>query len=264
MKGKILGAGAALAVLAASLPANAAVTFDADVTNNAIYGSGNANGGWTIDRNNALGLELGLRAKVRYDVSDDQPKNIFNSNGDGTYSHVAGGGPAPNQDRARWNFEWSINTNYTGMSGLNLNDLTYSLSLDYNPGNGTTFEIFDPINLPAGVFADHSIGTNATGEGMGVEATNVATYLALIDANNLAQNSWNLAFFDNPPPFDPTIDGTYDFILSAFDASGQVGSTRIQVIVGAGATDVPEPATGALLLTCVAALGIARRRKSAR
>ena len=47
--------------------AHAVMSFDANVTNNVIYGSGNTNGSFTLDRTN--GIELGLRAKVRFDAA---------------------------------------------------------------------------------------------------------------------------------------------------------------------------------------------------
>ncbi|MCP4721144.1 MAG: PEP-CTERM sorting domain-containing protein [Desulfobacteraceae bacterium] len=44
--------------------------------------------------------------------------------------------------------------------------------------------------------------------------------------------------------FDPSVDGTYDFILSAFhDVDGLLSSTQIQVVVGQGGAQVSEPAT---------------------
>lgn len=235
-----------------------AVSFDQNVTPDVIFGGGNANGGFTTDR--AAGVELGLRAKVRYDVSDDLPKNIFNSNGDGTYNHATGA-PASNPNRARWNFEWSINTDYLGTSGRKLDDLTYLLEMDFDPSLGTSFVFFDPINLP---FADHSIGDNSTGNGAGQEAVDPGTYATLIADNNVAQQSWNLDFFDNPPFFDPNADGTYTFVLTAFLGSEEIAATSIDVIVGAGGTAVPEAATLGLFGLGLAGLGLAGLRRRGR
>lgn len=84
--------------------------FDQNVIPDVIFGSGNANGAFTVNRNNDV--ELGIRAKVRFPV----PSNTFNSDGDGTYTHQAGdfGGLAP------WNFEWSVNSDYDGSTGNSL------------------------------------------------------------------------------------------------------------------------------------------------
>ena len=241
--------------------ANAAIQFNQNVTNNVIYGSGNANGSFTTDRN--LGVELGLRAKVRFPA----PANVFNSNGDGTYNQAAGGFGGSG-DRASWNFDWSINSNFDGTSGFNLDDLSYSLWMDFDPTAGTNFQAFDPINLGAGNFLDHSIGDNTTAQGAGVEAADAATYASLIANNNLAQNSWQLNFFDSALfPFDPTVAGTYDFLLSASVPGGTaIASTSIQVIVGNGGAAVPEAATLAVwggLAVCGGAFAWRKKAKAA-
>jgi hypothetical protein len=133
------------------LPASAsALDFDQNVTNNVIFGSGNVNGSFTTDTNG--GVELGLRAKLRFDINND-PQNVFNSNGDGTYSFDAtapptGFGFAPgSSSTAIWNFEWSINTDTTDPTGLFLGDLTYMMQIDFDAGLGTNFLSFDPINI---------------------------------------------------------------------------------------------------------------------
>lgn len=238
-----------------------ALSFDQNVTPNVIFGSGNANGGWTVDRSN--GVELGLRAKQRFPAA-----NIFNSNGDGTYSFAAGVGPGQSFPTAIWSFEWSINSNWNGTSGWNLDDLTYALMLDSNPSNagsaGITWLTFDPIhsyNPATSDFQwDHSIGTNATGNGGGTAISNAvddpAGYAALIGANNVAQNSWRPHWF--LPAFDPTVDGTYNFKLSAFDGDSLVAQTEIQIIVGQGG-EIPEPTTMALLTAGIAAMAGRRR-----
>ena len=200
--------------------------FDQNLTPDAIFGSGNANGGFTVNQTGSA--ELGLRAKVRY----PSPQNTFNSNGDGTYSHLAGAGtPA---SRALWNFEWSVNTDPAGTAGTKLDGLTYEMGMDFDPSIGTDYFVFDPINQPV---ADHAIGTNMTVNGGGTTATDPASYAGLLAANNVAQNSWNLDFFNEAAAktFDPTVDGTYEVYLKAFDGSGaKVGETKITVIVGNG------------------------------
>ena len=125
---KSLQLAACAAALALATVANAAITFDDNVTPDILFGAGNANGGFTVDRQNSV--ELGLRAKVRFPV----PMNVFNSNGDGTYTFKAGLGAAP--DHGLWAFEWSVNTDYNGMTGDTLSDFTYLLELDYDPGAG--------------------------------------------------------------------------------------------------------------------------------
>jgi hypothetical protein len=228
----LVSLGAFAVMLAAAALATAAVEYDQNVTNNVIYGSGNTNGSWTTSRED--GVELGLRAHVRFPV----PANVFNSNGDGTYNHAAGNF----SNNALWNFDWSINTNTTGTTGLELGELFYELRMDFDPSAGVSFQTFDPINLP---FADHSFGNNGTAQGAGVEAVDIITYAGLVSSSNLAQNSWRLDFFETTPlppwAFDPDADGTYTFELAAFrfGSTIPVAAVSIDVIVGAGA-EVPE------------------------
>jgi len=257
---------ATLAWTSLSLAASAGtLLYDQNVTPDVIFGSGNVNGSYTVDRDN--GVELGLRGKLRHNASG-APENTFNSNGDGTYSFNAGVAPTQNFPTAEWSFEWSINTNWDGSSSWQLDDLTYELGLDDDPTSATNFLTFDPINGvngPLGVQWDHAIGNNATGSGGGTSisngASNASGYAGLIASNNVAQQSWKPHWFI--PGFDPTVNGTYDFYLTASDGGGEVARTEIQMVVGGGGAVVPEPST----LLSFAAIGLlacgplARRRR---
>lgn len=244
--------------------AQATVNFDQDVTPDVIFGSGNANGSFTVSNTNGggQGLELGLRAKLRFDASN-APQNIFNSDGAGTYTFDAGVPPtgftfAPNSPTTPvWNFEWSINTaalSPDATSTLQLNDFTYELRLDGDPSAATDFLAFDPINTVDP--ADHAIGNNTTGNGGGTSSP--PNYFTLIDTENVAQNSWSYEFFNLPTTalenFDPNTPGVYTIELEAFSGATSAGLVSIDVVV------VPEPA--ALTLTCLGIVGgVAGRRR---
>jgi hypothetical protein len=239
------------ALIGALAPTVQAITYDASVTPGVIFGTGNSNGSFTVGQAN--GIELGLRGKMRWPAS-----GTYNSNHDGTYSFdavVAPGKPSPT---AVWSFEWSINSNFDGNGGV-LDAYTYLLEIDSNPSQATSFSGFDPINLDTGEFLDHSMGTNSTTSANDSEATNAADYATNIHTYNVAQNSWQAHWFLTS--FDPTVDGTYDFKLTAYSGTTALASTKMQIIVGQGGAAVPDSGTTlGLLGLSVAGLGALRRK----
>ena len=255
-------ASAASALLIAAGAASAqSLSFDQNVTPDVIFGSGNTNGSFTVGQSG--GVEIGLRGKLRFN-SSNSPENTFNSNGDGTYTFQAGNPPTgfgfdPNSPTTPvWNFEWSVNTDYNGASGLALDDLTYELSLDADPSSGVNAMTFDPITVTSGSPPDHAIGNNSTANGDGLVASDIMDYGTLLAQNNVAQNSWSYEFFNDSGPlagFDPNDVGEYEISLAAFDSSGTVVSRStitIQVV----------PAPGAAAVLGLGGLIAARRRRA--
>ena len=263
-------------IIAAALVITASAAHASSVTPDVIFGSGNANGGFTIDQGG--GVEIGLRGKLRFD-DNNAPQNIFNfagtdSNGVGQYNFAAGAAPTGfgwdqnSPTTPIWSIDWSINSNFDSEDSLGgvLNAFDYAFAIDGDPTAGTDFtKIFDPINVSG---ADHSIGTNATGNGGGLVDT--ANYATLIGENNVAQNSLNFEFVNEITDglflnqlefFDPNTPGTYRIMLSAFEkgTSNVVARSEIDINVGA----VPLPATGLLLFGALGALAFARRYKTA-
>lgn len=235
------------------------------LTHGVIFGSGNANGNFTVDR--AGGVELGLRAKIPF-------AGITNYDGVMTYNYstaeIDAGG------KASWNFDWAINTDYTDNSGLVLSDLTYSLEFDYDPSAATDYHGFgsavgltgDPVTPTATIdYFDHAIGDNSTTQGPGNPnvTADATAYAAALDNNNVLQNSWRGQWMATTPAgsFDPYQQGTYNVRLTAYDNVGAIASTEIEVLINGGAP-IPEPATMTLLGLGLAGMGMRyRKRKSA-
>jgi hypothetical protein len=226
---------AALAI-ASTIPTIWGVSFDQNVNEpgpGVFYGSGNVNGSWTVDVEN--GIELGLRTKQRYPSA-----NVFNSNGDGTYSWTDTTGLGPiGSNRASWNYDFSLNVASTGSA---LSDFAFKLYIDSDPSAGHTWKVIDPS----------AIGDNDT------------------FGNAYAQNSENPRFSaEGLPGYDNTIAGTYDFALFALDSSGTVlAETYMRVNVNGGTAagtfngNVPDAGSSALLLgSAASALAFLRRQR---
>ena len=274
---RLIIATAAVAVMAG--PATALTSFDASVTPGVqlLFGQGNANTAFTVNLEN--NIEVGLRGKLRYDNSNAPgagvPNGTYNSNGAGLYEFDPSDGIAP-ADRSLFNFDWSVNVNQDGTAvDQFLDDFTYLLSIDFDPTaavgvtNGVDLVEFDPISLGPGSPWDHGLGDNSS-----TSPTFAKQYVAAdaggsrglnygpaIAAYSVAQNSWNLGFYE-PVGFDPQTEGLYTITLSVLSGATTLSSASIDIRYGAVAQAVPVPAALPLMGAGLAALSlIARRRR---
>ena len=218
------------------------------VTPDIIFGSGNGNGGFTGETNN--NIEVGLRAKQRYPAAD-----IFNYDGIDTYifdSTVLNTNPA---NRSVFNFEWSINVDQNGSSGMKLDDFIYVFSFDTDPSAAIAYASTDPFNTPG--WYDHSLGDNSTGNGGGIESADNADLLINMADFSVAQQSANLGFGFSG---DPDLPGAYNFMMQVFNVNRELLSfAEISVLVTP--FDVPTPATASLLLAGMGLLAFRGRKK---
>ncbi|MCC5451238.1 PEP-CTERM sorting domain-containing protein [Rheinheimera sp. UJ51] len=254
----------ALATTLIAVPAHAAlINGTGNVTPNVIFGSGNANGSFTGINDGFF--ELALRGKLRYNLAG-QPAGIYNYDGNKTYTFQPSDGVAP-VDRSLFSFDWSINVDPTGNQGTFLNQFTYLLQIDYDPSANVDFVEFDLINPSADYpLFDHSIGNNTTTSANDLRTTSsVSDYLSYLSTNNVAQNSWNLGFFE-PLGFDVQTQGMYTITLSAFDRqNNRSASTSIDIIFGQVPASVPEPSALMLMFGGLMGLGaVARRRRNSK
>lgn len=249
-----------------TLAAGSAATAG-NVTPSIIFGSGNANGGFTLSQETG-NVEVGLRAKLRHNASGF-PENTFNYNGVDTYYFPTGVAPTQSAPTGVWSFEWSINTDVNGNSEMDLADYTYELTLE-GPNGTLTFDPIhdaDPTKTLGVVFWDHNMGdynstaandvkaTIATPVTPATVAAGVAQYDAFIDDKSVAQNSWKAHwYFLN---YDPNDAADYKISLKVFDVDDTTVLASSSIIVS-----TPTPAAAGMGL--IGGLGLlARRRRTA-
>jgi hypothetical protein len=226
-------------------PKGAQLEFDQDVTptvgGTVIFGNGNSNGFFTTGRKR--GVEVGLRAKIRFPASANPDGTI--SNGDGTYNLPAGArsGSFAHRLTALWSFDWTVNTDYLSSSGMKLSDFVYELGMDSDPSSKTSYTSFDPISTSLLVPCwDHAMGDNSTEETLPPPTgdRNVSpclSYASDLELSNVAQQSWRYDFFvglgTSLEFFDPSVPGEYTIFLKVKDpVKGKtVAESKILVLV---------------------------------
>lgn len=202
-----------------------AVTYNDNIT--AIFGGGNPDTGWTSESGN--GITLALRGKQRY-------PSTSTANVNGVYSYATGLIP-PNNNRAVWNWEFSINS---GTATLDAYD--YYVGVDLDPSAGINYSFVNALTF----WSDNSYGNNGTANGAGLE-TGLAA--ALLAGDNIAQQSQNLVFAGG----NPLLDATYNYELFAVAKGGGASGAKladvgITVVVGRGGAAVPDAGSTLSLL----------------
>lgn len=234
---------AVAALMAAAFGATAQA---APISPDIIFGSGNANGSFTVVTvSTGRGdIELGLRAKLRYNDSGS-PENTFNWDGTDTYTFAQTSGTPSN--RSVFNYEWSINSSDAGTISNLLGLGAYALiEYDTDSTASTSFSSYNPFAF------DAYYGTNATPNGGGTYSVGTP-----VSGSTVAQNSVNYGFL----PGAPIGPGVYDVRLSVFSGNNtNLGSTAI--VINSSPVPVPVPATIALMGLGLAGLGWMRRRQS--
>ncbi len=214
-----LAVGTALAAFGSG--AMAGVSYDASLVAPGWYnGTGNPNGGFTIDNDN--GVEVGLRAKLRQSASViDSPSNVY---------VVPGGPQTGSPTHATWNYEFSINLSGTA-NHLTLDDIS----------KFTTLTITDLTNSASATVNPLTYWADNSGYGTGGKDQ------PAVPSDFGVQNSENPAFGDFPlhGTYNDFAPDTYRFTLNVVNNAGvQLASDSIDVIVA----PLPSTLLGGLAL----------------
>ena len=214
---QIASAFAALALASISSHAVGVASYGNIAAPGVYFGSGNVNGNYTINTGDAG--ELALRAKVRFGPTIDGTS--------GTYFADAGNDPSTSAYRAKWNFEYSVNS--TGKTGY-----TYWLGVD-NDLSAASNLTFTNLSLISGFLSQPPSGFTGF------------------------QDSSNIGFTTTPGgQGNINANGIYTFVLQARRDGQVVDSVNMNVQVG----PIPEPETYALMAAGLGLMAfVARRRK---
>jgi hypothetical protein len=240
----------AIVVLAPLSAGASALLYNRDLAtpNGVFYGSGNPNGGWTVNGDTTFGVELGLRAKYRFGTG---ASTVIHSSTD-IYDVPVGVGAGANANKALWNYDWSINLLDAG--GVTLPDITAQLTVtDVNTGSSVTI---DPLTY----WTDNAGWgyPNAGGSPVKVNLGGLQEVPGVVVYG--AQNSENPKFADFPlsSGFSALQDGkVYEFDLKVFDSSNTLMASDTMFVN----TFAPEPASVFMIASGLLLVGLYRRRK---
>ena len=171
------------------------------------YGDGNTIDDWNVVRHEGAQVELAL--KVKHRGGDEYAESFID--GDGIAHYVVNSGSQIGvPGRAEWNFDFSA-TDYSPDD-----DFTYTLELDFDPGEGVQWVTLYSSDAPLDSYeGDGSLLQNSS---------NVAFYRTAMDADPDAAGVQPYAFGD----------ATFDVRLSAYDADTGALVVSHQVVVHVG------------------------------
>ncbi|MEM9248817.1 MAG: VPLPA-CTERM sorting domain-containing protein [Pseudomonadota bacterium] len=224
----------------------AAPALASTITPHIIFGSGNANRGFTVATEGDI--EIGLRAKQRFTAPNDEIGVGIVQDSSGNYLFDSTGQVVP-ADRSVWNYDWSINTD-TADGSMTLADYAFLIEVDFDASAAEDMRGYDPLSaLSTGYY----LGTNASPEGGAAFDSGGDD---AFDAFNVAQNSVNMGFIGAPLGA-----GQYRVALSVFDIDSDdlIATTSINVYVDTDPAVIPLPATLPILLAGLAGFGALRR-----
>lgn len=194
-------------------------TLDANATDPSrpgqmYFGTGNSAAGYNIADNAQEHIEIGLKVHPR-GGADQTPST--DAHGNPVYTEAAGlqpGHPA-GQERANWNFDFSVDTALGGGSHV-LNDYSFKITV----ANATHSETFDLAKDGSHVWISEQNPLHAFG---GDDFNHTATLAVM---NSEAENSVNLAFhaFDDFGTLAARLAAGqhYEVTLKAFEHHEQV------------------------------------------
>ena len=212
------------------------------------YNSSGDQNDWTIASTSTI--ELGLRAKVRYPSGTNDVGSPYNDDGVYTFDIVndyASNFAATPNNAALWSFDFSVNVDTTAGGTVNLAGLTYNMTVTGT--TGATVYNQDFINPGVQPDFDHLLSN----DGVTFTTPAAANYGAEYGNYTIAQNSWNLGFFETLT--SPAGNGTYTVTMEVLDAGGTSLATNSITV-----NQIPEPSTGLMALAGAGLLLLRRRR----
>lgn len=150
-----------------------------------IFGDGNSATNYAVTRHEGAGVELALKAKLRYNGDVDPEDVVYHEDGTATFQLDATPNP---EDRMVWNIDWAATVTAAGDD----DDFTFKFLADVD-----------------GSEAENFIDLTVTGD----------EYSGDLFSEEDMQNSWNYGFFEDVD-FDTTdAAGLYTVRLEAYDSS---------------------------------------------